>query len=440
MKKFGLSKIHFPTALGLLILLVAIGVGVMLVRNRTGVDTEAEGSLTPRQVRITNVADTSFSVSWITDQVASGQIRYGTEANSLTKTAADERDQLSGDTGSYEVHQVTLKNLTATTAYYFKLESGGKQFDNNGKPFEVATGPTLGDPPAADPIYGTVLTSSGTAAEGVLVYINVANAGPLSALAKANGNWALNLSTARTADLGSYLAYDTQATIVNLLAQGGKLGTATAVTTAANDSPVPDITLGQSYDFRADAAKTQDQTAEPLTGFELSPIATGSAAATASGEVTLENPSFDGEVLNATQPAFIGTGPPGTVLTLLVESENTYTGSATVDASGEWEFSPPAGLTPGGHTVTISYIDDNGDERTLTRNFVIAAAGDSDEPAITATPSGQTASPSPAARTGLPATDSGVPEPGTGEITLLMLIMGLGLLAGGAVVKRINSL
>ncbi|KKW04235.1 MAG: hypothetical protein UY37_C0003G0066 [Candidatus Beckwithbacteria bacterium GW2011_GWC2_49_11] len=225
MKKFGLSKIHFPTALGLLILLVAIGVGVMLVRNRTGVDTEAEGSLTPRQVRITNVADTSFSVSWITDQVASGQIRYGTEANSLTKTAADERDQLSGDTGSYEVHQVTLKNLTATTAYYFKLESGGKQFDNNGKPFEVATGPTLGDPPAADPIYGTVLTSSGTAAEGVLVYINVANAGPLSALAKANGNWALNLSTARTADLGSYLAYDTQATIVNLLAQGGKLGT-----------------------------------------------------------------------------------------------------------------------------------------------------------------------------------------------------------------------
>ena len=232
MKKFGLSKIHFPTALGLLILLVAIGVGVMLVRNRTGVDTEAEGSLTPRQVRITNVADTSFSVSWITDQVASGQIRYGTEANSLTKTAADERDQLSGDTGSYEVHQVTLKNLTATTAYYFKLESGGKQFDNNGKPFEVATGPTLGDPPAADPIYGTVLTSSGTAAEGVLVYINVANAGPLSALAKANGNWALNLSTARTADLGSYLAYDTQATIVNLLAQGGKLGTATAVTTA----------------------------------------------------------------------------------------------------------------------------------------------------------------------------------------------------------------
>lgn len=446
MKKLNLTKIHFPTALGLFILLVAVGVGVYLVQTRTSLDSGAEGEGSPQQVRITNITEAGFSVSWLTDKEASGRINLGTEPKSLKQQVLDEKDKLTGDIGKYEAHYVTVKELKPSTKYYFKILSNNKQYDNNGKLFELTTGTILGTPPAADPVYGKILTPSGTAAEGTIVYLNVAGGTALSALAKNNGNWALSLSTARTADLGSYLSYDSQATIVNIQVQGGKLGTAEAVTTTSNDSPVPDITLGQTYDFRTMAGAQQTLVAEnapeegmttgggETSGFELGPITDPGEAASPSGEVSLDNPSFNGEVINATQPAFIGTGPPGTVLSIEINSETQYTGSATIDENGEWEFSPPEGLEPGEHTVTIAYIDSTGEEQTVTRNFVIAAAGESDEPAITATPSGEIEA-SPTARTSMPATDTGVPEPGSLTPTWLLLIMGLGFLIGGGVLK-----
>lgn len=442
------TKIHFPTALGLLILLIAAGLGIFFVKTRSGIKPETTAEIVPEQVRITNVSDNGFSVSWITSKETSGSIKLGEAANELKQQALDDRDQLSGGEAAVVVHHVTAKNLLPTTKYYFKIESGGKQFDNKGKPFEVTTGAALGNPPTADPIYGTVLTQSGTPAEGVVVYINVANGAPLSALAKTGGNWALSLATARTADLGSYLTYDTQATIVNLLVQGGKQGTASAITTTTNDNPVPEITLGKSHDFRTLAqaeTPTADQStasasAESKSGFgvlnpSIAEVATDSGLPAQAGEVTLENPSFEGEVINATQPAFIGNGPAGTVLAIEINSEETYTGSVTIAEDGSWEFTPPQGLTPGEHSVTINYIDTNGEEQSLTRNFVIAQAGNTELPAITATPSGETETD--AGRTAMPATNSGVPKPGTFEITLLMLLTGLGLLVGGWKLKKI---
>lgn len=421
---------------------VALGAGIFFVKTRSGVKPETTAEVTPEQVRITNVADTGFSVSWITNKETTGLIKLGEKVNELKQQALDDRDQLSGGEAAVEVHHATAKNLLPTTKYYFKIESGGKQFDNKGKPFEVTTGAVLGSPPTADPIYGTVLTQSGSPAEGVVVYINVANGAPLSALAKTMGNWALSLATARTADLGGYLTYDTQATIVNLLVQGGKQGTASAITTTTNDNPVPEIMLGKSHDFRiktlADTPTAGQSTASPSgetkTGFSaLNPQI--AEVATQSGEVTLENPSFEGEIINATQPAFIGNGPAGTVLAIEINSEETYTGSVTIDEDGNWEFTPPQGLTPGEHSVAINYIDTNGEEQSLTRNFVIAAAGSTDVPAITATPSGEIATD--AGRTKMPATDSGIPKPGTFEVTLIMLLTGLGLVVGGWKIKNV---
>lgn len=436
MIKLSFNKFHFPTALGLLILLVAVGVGLYWVKNKTAAPPAAAG-LAPKQVRLTNVTDTGFSVSWVSDQAATGKIKLGNEVNSLKDQVLDDRDQLSGETGSFEVHHLTAKNLKANTKYYFKIESGGRAFDNQGKPFEITTGPTLGNAPAADPVYGTVLSASRTPAEGVIVYVNLANAAPLSALVKSGGNWALSLSTARTTDLKSYLTYDTQATIVNLLVQGGKQGTAPAITTTANDNPVPDITLGQSHDFRAQfkpSPELEQETAS-ASGFSLEPLIAQSQTSTPSGEVTLENPSVNGEVINATQPAFIGSGPPGTVLAIEIHSTDTYTGTATVNEDGDWEFTPPQGLSAGSHSITIAYLDSAGVEQTLTRNFVIAAAGETEVPAITATPSGKISTDS--GRTSMPSTSSGIPKPGAGEVSLLLLLTGLGLFIGGLHIKKV---
>lgn len=438
------TKLHFPTALGLLILLVGIGVGIFLIKTRSsGNEAGADQNSTPNQVKITNITDSSLTVSWITAKPVTGTVKFGAEINNIKQKAMDDRDQLSGEAGLFEVHHVTLKNLNQKTKYYFKIESGGKQFDNQGKPFEASTGQMLGSVPAADPIYGVILTPSGAGAENTIVYVNLANGSALSALSKTNGNWALSLATARSADLNNYLTYDMQATIINILVQGGKQGSASATTITANDNPVPEITLGKSHDFR-DAANNGDEATmsalanKPSTAesaFEAAiNVATTSPAASNSGEVTLDNPSYNGEIINATQPAFIGSGPPGKVLAIKVNSENTYTGSAVVDEDGNWEFTPPSGLEPGTHSVTISYIDSAGEEKSLTRSFIIAAAGDTEIPAIIATPSGSTATDS--SRTSMPSTASGVPHPGTGETTLIVVTAGIGLVIGGFKLKK----
>lgn len=446
-----INRIHFPTALGLLILFLAIGFGIYWAKTKTVSTPSTSSAAGPKQVRITNVADTSFSVSWTSDQLTGGKLKLGTDPSSLKDQVLDDRDQLSGETGSFEVHHLTAKNLKAGTKYYFKIDSGGKTYDNQGKPFEATTGPALGNPPAADPIYGTVLSAAQNPVEGVIVYISLANAAPLSALVKTGGNWAMSLSTARTADLKGYLTYDTQATIVNIMVQGGKQGTSPVITTTANDSPVPNIVLGQSADFRAQAlpppsptlsggltATGSGQTAQATasSGFSLNPlIAQAETATPSSGAVTLENPSVSGEVINATRPAFIGSGPPGTVLAITIHSTQSYTGTATVDTKGDWEFVPPQGLTAGAHEITISYLDSEGVEQTLTRNFVIAAAGQTEVPAITATPSGSTSTES--GRTSMPSTSSGIPRPGAGDLSLIIIIAAIGLLIGGWHLKKV---
>lgn len=442
--KLKINKIHFPTALGLFLLLMAVGIGFYFVKTRSATTNVSGSAAAPKQVRLTNVTDSGFSVSWVTDQAATGKIKLGTDEKNLKNSILDDRDQLSGEVGNFEIHHLTTKNLQPDTKFYFKIESNGNAFDNQGKPFEITTGPALGNPPPADPVYGTIMTSGKTPAESVVVYINLANAAPMSALVKSAGNWAVNLSTVRTTDLKNYLNYDSQASIINILVQGGKLGTAPAITTTANDNPVPEIILGQSHDFRNQtmaATNTQAGPAEATssgktesTGFSLDPLIAETNLATPSGTVTLDNPSVSGEIINATQPAFMGSGPPGTVLAIEIHSD-TYTGTATIDQSGDWEFIPPQGLSVGNHSISIAYLDAEGVEQTLTRNFVIAAAGESEIPAIVATPSATVASNS--GRTSMPSTASGVPHPGGAETSLLLLLTGFGLIIYGLQLKKV---
>src|SRR4030043_488844 len=108
-----------PTILGLLLVLGAIAGGVVMIKNGSDFFLKASPTLTPSQIKVTNITDTSFTVSWLTEDKSSGFVKYGTEQN-LSFTAADDRDQLSGRTDNFNTHHITLKNLKPATAYLFK--------------------------------------------------------------------------------------------------------------------------------------------------------------------------------------------------------------------------------------------------------------------------------------------------------------------------------
>lgn len=440
---------RIPTILGLLILIIGLGAGIYLVDQKQLFGSKADPELIPRKIKITNVADNQFTVSWITNKATIGFIRYGTSA-SVESLLADDRDQRSGQNQAFKTHYVTASGLKPVTKYYFKIGSGSEKNlfdnDNNGKPYEITTGPTLGAQPSSDLINGKIITETGAPAEGAIVYVSLPNAAPLSTQVKADGAWLVILSAIKTSDLSDYISYDSKAALIDIFVQADSK-TAKATIKTVNDSPVPEISLGQTYDFtdRADVLLTQDETASPESTYQLEtdvgqfpiePLTNLPVEVSPAGQVSLLNPQTEGEAIYSLKPEISGTGPSKKVLTVTIESSKTYTTTVVVDNEGNWRFTPPEALEPGRHTVTITYIDDEGEEQSLERNFVIATSNDDSIPAFTATPSAASSpSASPGTRTSVPSTESGVPEPGNANPTIIILMLGLILIGLGFVLK-----
>jgi len=458
------KSLRLPTILGLILVLGAIVGGVSLIKKGPTLFLKASPTLTPNQLKITNLTENSFTVSWFTDQATSGFVKYGAD-NNLSFTSADDRDQLSGKTGEFFTHHITVKNLKPSTNYFFKIGSGGKIFDNNGQPYQITTAPAItGSPPVSDVAYGTVVDQNDNPVEGAIVYLSLANANPASTLTKSSGSWVIPLNLVRSADLSSWASYDKDASIEEIFVQTGPKGTATAVSTTKNDSPMPKIILGQNFDFRKVAEeKTTIQPsiiptpqATETSKFTVEQIATPSAA-TGSAQVKILNPE-EKEKINTQKPEFLGVGPAEKTLTITVESSATYSGTIKIDSQGNWRWSPPANLEPGEHTLTITYSDEKGVLQKITRRFTVLAAGDSQLPALTSTPSAQatpsptptpakiaspsptptsTASATPSGRKSMPSTESGLPSSGYLTPTFLVFIMGFSLIFLGLFIKKI---
>jgi hypothetical protein len=452
-----LSK-RIPTILGILFLVAGLGVGIFIVGQGTGgFLPKASPETTPKNVKTTNISDTSFSVSFVTDSASPGYVKYGTDPKKLSNQTSDDRDQLSGQVGTFTTHHITLRSLTPSTTYYFAIGTAAREiYTDNDKPFEVKTAPKIGAAPEALTIYGSVITKASTPASDSIVYVSVDGSSPLSTLVKSSGSWAVPLSTARTTALNSYMQ-TTSSTVINILVQGKDASTnATALVTVAKAQPVPTITLGQTVDFTADSSSS-DTTASSsssvntststssgsadtsrFTASQLNPVTESSGSAVASLGITFSNPANDGDTLNTQKPAIKGKAPAKTQLSIEIHSEQVINGTTTTDANGNWTYTPPTNLDPGDHTITVSYTDANGQQVSQTRNFTVLAMGTSTNPAFTSTPSA-TPTPTPktttvstsSARTTTVATSGAIPKSGSVSETIMMIGFGLAFMLAG---------
>lgn len=240
---------RLPIFLGILLVVAGIAFGVVLTLKAREVRIQARQSFLPQQMRITNLSDTALTVSWITDQPASGFLSFG-ETSSLGQTQLDYRDRESEGTGVYLTHYVTLSNLKPETIYYFKIGSGKELFGKNGGDFQVQTVLEAADLLVSDPAYGQVFGADGSTAEGAIVYLAMPGCLPLSTLVKTSGNWLIPKNLSFKEDLSSFCQYPKRGGEFDIFVQGGDEGTSKASLLSGLDKPVPNITLGKDYSFK----------------------------------------------------------------------------------------------------------------------------------------------------------------------------------------------
>jgi len=359
-----------PTLLGLFIIAVSVGVTTFLVNQGGLLKSNAGPSQQPQEVRITNITDTSFSVSYTTDDQIIGSINYGKDKN-LGQTGLDDRDQQTGKYNSYKIHNITARNLKPATKYYFTITSAQQVYLNSGNEFEVTTGlPLSGTPPQQNPIAGKIILPNGNPPQEAIIYVTTNGSQVISAIVKSDGSFILPLNSLRTGDLSSYYNLAANAP-VQILALGDGLKSEIFLS-QANMSPVPTITLSKTYDFRNGESPIASSSADlqNFPSFESTSSAETSQQENPKILTPKQNQSFTDQ-----QPLFKGTGQPGETVKIIIHSDQQIQTQVTTDTSGNWSYRPSSPLSPGEHTIYIITKDATGVIKTISQSFVVYAAG-----------------------------------------------------------------
>jgi hypothetical protein len=260
---------QFPTLFGLLILLGGLVGGIFLIREERTIRGRTIETVVPREIKVTNLSENSFTVSWISDVPTSGFVALGKTSN-LDETFLEDRDIWDKGIENYYTHHVTVTNLEASTTYYFKVSSDEKLFGQDDSPFKVTTATPSLSSPVSDPAYGQILKDDGTPAEGTVVYLKTSNCTTLSSLVRASGNWLIPLNLSRTEDLADFCQYSKRGAKIEIFAQGGPSGESRATVLTGLEKPVPNITLGQDYSFEdfslLEPLNTSGETIPPSKG------------------------------------------------------------------------------------------------------------------------------------------------------------------------------
>lgn len=373
---------RIPTLLGLGVIVIGIAATTFLVNTGTITIGQASSAQSPKDIRITNVSDSSFTVSYSTDTETTGSVSYGVDT-ALGSIALDEKDQ--GETGpqNHKIHYVTVKNLFPNTTYHFAIISAGNRYIKDNEPFVITTAPTLSaNGSSQKTINGTVILPDGSSPKEAVIYLTASGTQTASTLVNANGSYSLSLETIRTENLASHAVFSDNTALQILAIDPAYQSNAILL---VSTSPVPSIILSKDYDFSSgDSPATT-----PPASFGFPTL-----SATTSGNTPVITAPKKDEAFQDQQPIFKGTASPGATVKIIIESEQKIEGQVSADKNGNWTFRPQETLSPGIHTITIIAPDPFGVLKTIKQTFTVFAEGSqvnqsatpSATPTITSTP------------------------------------------------------
>lgn len=434
-KKIWETKI--PTLLGIAVILVGIALTTFLTKKGVPFISEASLSEIPENIRITNITDSSFTVSYKTADEVLGAISYGQD-DKMENTAIDDEDKTT-NVKPRAIHTITINNLSPTTNYLFSIISKETTFLDKNKPFRVTTGPVIGKPPSKTLQMRGKIVFPDNVPKDVIVYVAGKDMQMLSAKIKTDGVYSLLLSNARTQDLGSLATFSPN-TILTMLIVGNTMQS--QVTLFANQiDPVPTIIFSKTYDFTLDTTPVASPSA--IVGFP-----SFSAIPSAKNSVQLVKPK-ENESFTDQRPTFQGTASPSGEIEIEIQSDQQIKTKVVANSLGLWTYRPQTPLSQGEHTITIKTRDQFGILKTMTQKFTVYAqgtqVGQSATPSATKVPS-PTITPTPipttvATPTPTPTLNPIPPISPPGTTVLLPLILStFGIITTGLFLLRIVRL
>lgn len=118
---------------------------------------------------------------------------------------------------------------------------------------------------------------------------------------------------------------------------------------------------------------TPSGTIQPTITLTPTPTATDSATPSA---VTIKTPTKN-ESVASDQPTITGHAPAGSVVTIVIHSDEQITATVTADANGNWTYTVPQPISSGPHTIIVAAKDPvTNQTNTATIGFVVATGGE----------------------------------------------------------------
>ena len=368
--KPSLWNIKIPTYIGFLLLFLVLGITIILLRNNSLTSIKAIPSSAPAIVRITNITDSTFTVSYTTSASTSGSLSYG-ETQEVGTTTKDDKDENSTAI-PHQAHYFTVKNVKSNTTYYFKLLSGNTAYDNNGEPYKLQTAPTISSNSIPEKIIaGKILLPDGSFPKEAIAYAQVGTSQLLSVPVMQNGTYKFVLKNLRTQNLQDYKSIsDTDIINITVVGDGRQ---ATATVRAKDAQNVPPITLSNAYTFTSDP----QQPTKTATDSAVPKVPPFSSKKVGTGKLEIIVPQAN-ESFADSQPEISGLSLPNNTISLFIQEHNSdksINETVISDALGQWRFRPTEPLPPGIYTLSVSAESASGDIEGVVQSFGINAQG-----------------------------------------------------------------
>ena len=162
-------------------------------------------------------------------------------------------------------------------------------------------------------------------------------------------------------------------TTIRILDNGVEIGT-TVVNADGGWTFIPTSDLAQGpHELRVSATDAAGNVSGTSPAFSLN-VDTVAPVAPVLGSVvddvgTITGPITNGGLTNDARPTFNGTGEAGSTVRILVDGQEI--GSAVVNASGSWTFTPDTLLEDGLHSVTLTATDPAGNTGPVSGAFTL---------------------------------------------------------------------